>query len=166
MFIRPATETDASALAALSIEVWVGTYIHDGVNAHFADYAITEFSPERFRSLVQDPDEVILVSENKEGVDGYLRLSFNRPAPVPGCHETEISTLYVQPRHQGKGIGAALMDEALKVCRERGNRSPWLLVNSENALALEFYHAKGFMTVGHSYFEINEQAYRNEVLSL
>ncbi|WP_282076669.1 GNAT family N-acetyltransferase [Epibacterium ulvae] len=166
MYIRKAIEADASALAALSIEVWINTYIREGIDAHFADYALAEFSTAKFTTALNDPNEVFLASQNSVGIDGYIRLSFNRPAPVPGCHETEISTLYVQPRHQGKGIGAALLEAALKICRERGNRSPWLLVNSENDSALEFYHAKGFMTVGQSYFEIKDQSYRNDVLSL
>ncbi|WP_311202217.1 hypothetical protein [Leisingera sp. S132] len=38
--IRPAGMHDCSSLAALSIEVWAGTYLRNGISAHFADYVL------------------------------------------------------------------------------------------------------------------------------
>ena len=38
--IRRAEERDASSLAAVSIEVWVNTYLRDGVSPVFADYVL------------------------------------------------------------------------------------------------------------------------------
>ncbi|RQP15983.1 MAG: GNAT family N-acetyltransferase, partial [Brucella intermedia] len=71
MGLRTAQISDASVLAAISIEVWLGTYIRRGVNAFFADYVLSEFTEEKFRSLIEDADEHIVVSENKDGLDGF-----------------------------------------------------------------------------------------------
>lgn len=62
MNLRPAQAADASSLAALSIEVWLGTYIRNGVNGFFADYALTQFTTERYRAWLDDPDEHVIVS--------------------------------------------------------------------------------------------------------
>ncbi|MBT3141508.1 GNAT family N-acetyltransferase [Phaeobacter gallaeciensis] len=165
MQLRPATLSDAPGLAALSIEVWLGTYIKDGVTPFFASYALDAFTAERFTKVLQDPGEHILVSERGQGIDGFVRITQNKPAPVPGCSDIEISTLYVQPRHHGHGTGLALLDAGLRICATLGAKSPWLTTNSENAQALGFYRAQGFETIGQTHFRIEDQAYLNDVLT-
>ncbi|MGV6805041.1 MAG: N-acetyltransferase family protein [Ruegeria sp.] len=104
MTLRPATLSDASSIAAISLEVWISTYLKQGVGAFFADYALEEFTTLKSGKLIADPNQYILVSDNEEGIDGFIRISLSSKAPVDGCFETEIATFYVQPRHHGKGI--------------------------------------------------------------
>jgi len=165
MNFRAAKKTDASTLAAISIEVWVGTYLRKGVNAFFADYALSEFTASRFEAILGNRDEHIIVSENEVGLDGFIRMTSGKTAPVPGCSTTEITTLYVQPRHHGKGIGKGLLQEGLRKCAADGVPSLWLAVNSENTSAIDFYLAPGFQNVGQTHFRIGEEAYLNEVLA-
>ena len=61
--IRKAEERDASSLAAVSIEVWVNTYLRDGVSPVFADYVLAEFTAQKFRNAICDPDLAIWVRE-------------------------------------------------------------------------------------------------------
>lgn len=163
MRLRPALITDAASMAAISIEVWIGTYLKRGVSGFFAEYALAEFTVAKTKALIADPAQVILVSENADGIDGFIRLSSPSNAPVPGCSDTEIATFYVQPRHQGKGIGAALLDAALAQCDERGAGSVWLTTNAENAPAIAFYLARGFHYMGETHFRIADQGYLNNV---
>lgn len=92
MTLRRATQSDASSLAAIAIEVWIGTYLKKGVSAFFADYALETFTPAKMRALLRDPGQFILVSENDEGIDGFIRVSRASPAPVLGCSDVEIAT--------------------------------------------------------------------------
>lgn len=163
--LRNATLSDAPSLAALSLEVWLGTYIKDGITPFFASYALDAFTAERFTVPLQDPTEHFLVSERGQGIDGFVRVTQGKTAPVAGCSDTEITTLYVQPRHHGHGIGLALLDAGLQICASLGATNPWLTTNSENTPALGFYRAQGFETIGHTHFEIEDQAYLNDVLS-
>lgn len=165
MKTRLAAASDASSLAALSIEVWLGTYLRQGVNGFFADYALAEFTRTNFQTLLADPNEYVVVSENTDGIDGFIRVSTGKPAPIDGCSDTEISTLYVQPRHHGRGVGKALLTVGLRHCQDNAVSSIWLTTNSENTPALDFYHAQGFKDVGHTHFQIQDQAYLNTVLS-
>ncbi len=57
MTLRLAQVSDASSIAALSIEVWIGTYLKRGVNAFFADYALGEFTPAKAAQLIADPTQ-------------------------------------------------------------------------------------------------------------
>lgn len=165
MTLRKAQKSDASSLAAISIEVWVGTYLKHGVSAFFADYALSEFTAPKSEKHLADPNQFILVSENDEGIDGFIRVSSGSIAPVSGCSQVEISTFYVQPRHHGKGVGKALLAAALERCRELGATSVWLTTNAENAPAISFYLKQGFEHVGETYFRIGNEGYLNNVYS-
>ncbi|EEW60782.1 acetyltransferase, gnat family [Ruegeria sp. TrichCH4B] len=165
MTLRPARPEDASSLAALSLEVWIGTYLRRGINAHFADYVLSEFTPARLEALIQAPDQNIIVSQNQDGIDGYIRVSHRCPDPLAGDHQTEVATLYVQPRHHGKGIGRALLSAGMRAAQEAGAASVWLTTNSENAPAIAFYLAQGFERIGITQFRIEDQAYQNDVFA-
>ena len=165
MHLRPATISDASSIAALSIEVWIGTYLRRGINGFFADFILAEFTTSKIEKILNDPKEFVLVSDNVDGIDGFIRLSASKKAPVEGCSDTEVSTFYVQPRHHGKGLGKALLNGAIKQCKHNGITDFWLATNSENTPAIGFYLSNGFVHVGHTHFELQDQAYLNNVYS-
>ncbi|QFT71926.1 GNAT family N-acetyltransferase [Ruegeria sp. THAF33] len=166
MRLRPARKSDAASLAALSIEVWISTYLRHGVSAFFAEFALSEFTTARFEALLEEGKDLLIVSENRDGIDGYIRLAEGRPAPIDGLSDLEIVTFYVQPRHHGKGIGSALLQVAIDHCRNKDRTEIWLTTNSENAPAIDFYLSKGFRQVGVTDFRIADQAYPNHVLAL
>jgi len=163
MTLRKPTISDASSIAAISLEVWIGTYLKRGVSAFFADYALEEFTPAKTAALISDPTQFMLVSQNDEGIDGFIRVSTASKAPVAGCSEMEISTLYVQRRHHGKGIGKRLLNAAFQHCNEMAVPSVWVATNAENAPAIAFYLAQGFKHAGETHFHIEDQPYLNNV---
>ncbi|UWQ14957.1 GNAT family N-acetyltransferase [Aliiroseovarius sp. M344] len=135
MTFRAAKLSDASSLAALSIEVWLGTYIKHGVNAFFADFALAEFTASNFEAILSDPDELVIVSEMADGIAGYIRVSF----------------------------GKALLAQAFRHCRNRAVKKVWLATNSDNTPAIEFYLLHGFRRIGQTDFTIGDQRYPNDV---
>jgi len=163
--LRPAQASDASSLAALSLEVWIGTYLRQGISAHFADHVLADLTPARLLERIEDVRQTLIVSQNREGIDGYIRLVRGHPDPVAGDHGTEIATLYVQPRHHGRGLGRALLHAGVEAARKGGASSLWLSTNSENARAITFYLAQGFSRIGTSDFRIDDQAYQNDVFA-
>lgn len=163
--LRPARLDDASSLAALAIEVWVGTYLRLGVNAQFADYVFGELTPTRFRELLQMPSETFIVSQNLEGIDGFIRITDGSQPPNGPGSAVEIATLYVQPRHHGRGLGKALLQAGLRHCAELGGDAPWLTTNAQNSAAIAFYQDQGFLVTGQTHFRIGADAYLNEVLT-
>ncbi|SMR81926.1 Ribosomal protein S18 acetylase RimI [Aliiroseovarius halocynthiae] len=163
MTLRDAIPSDAPSIAAISIEVWIGTYLKRGVRPFFADYALSEFTVAKTEALIRDPNQFMLVSENEDGIDGFIRVSFGSADPVGGSAATEISTLYIQPRHHGKGIGKHLLEAAFQKCRAQGVDAVWLATNAENDPAIAFYLSQGFKQVGETYFSIDDQRYLNNV---
>jgi ribosomal protein S18 acetylase RimI-like enzyme len=163
MPLRPATRSDASSIAAISIETWLTTYLKRGVSAFFADYVLETFTTAKTEQLITDPAQFILVSENTDGLDGFIRLTSGTTAPVAGCSDTEIATLYVQPCHHGKGIGKMLLQAAVDHACAKGIASLWLTTNAENLPAIAFYRAQGFTHIGDTHFRIGAQGYLNHV---
>lgn len=159
MMYRAATPSDASSLAALSIEVWVGTYLKEGVAGHFAEFALAEFTVSKMAGLVADPTQVMVVAQDSGGLVGFIRLSLGVTAPVSGCGDVEIATLYVQPRHHGKGIGKRLLAEGMA----QVEGGVWLATNAQNDPAIAFYLHSGFRKMGETHFCIGEEKYLNNV---
>lgn len=93
-------------------------------------------------------------------------MSANSQAPVDIASELEITTLYVQPRHHGRGLGRTLLKSGLQFCLDAGQPSTWLAVNAVNEKATAFYLANGFERAGQTHFIIGDQAYPNHVLQL
>lgn len=162
--IKHAGIEDASSLAAVGIEVWLNTYIRNGVNAFFADYALSHFTTTSFEAILSKTDNFILVSENGIGIDGFVHMTLGSPAPVKGCSDLEIVKLYVQPRHQGSGAGGRLLAAALQWCASTDRPDVWLAVNADNPRATDFYLRKGFAKAGDTVFQIGDQSYPNHVL--
>lgn len=155
---RAPTPADASSLAALSIEVWVGTYLKHGVSGVFADFVLEEFTAAKMAALIDDPAQRVIVAEETDGIVGFIRLC-EGVAPVAGCGGVEIVTLYVQPRHHGKGIGTQLLAQACALVKE----PVWLSTNAENDPAIAFYLREGFRQVGETHFRIGDEGYLNNV---
>lgn len=162
--IRPATAEDCASLAALSIEVWLGTYLRQGISRTFAEYVLGQYTPDHFAASLENPKECLLVSQNRDGIDGYIRVINDRPSPAGGPSRTEISTLYVRPGRQGQGTGASLLKGGLQACGNLTWDAPWLISNSENKRAIDFYLSHGFAKAGLTYFRIRADKYPNDVL--
>ncbi len=124
---------------------------------------MSEFTPSIIEKRLADPRHYFLISENEQGIDGFIQVSSDSAAPVSGCSKTEISTFYVQPRHHGKGIGKKLLNAALLYCQEQSAESVWLATNAENDPAIAFYLGQGFLHVGETHFRIGKEAYLNNV---
>ena len=165
VMIRKAEVRDASCLAAVGVEVWLNTYVRDGVSPLFADYVLSEFTPEKFRNSIVNPDLAIWVSENRLGIDGFVTVRSHAEPPPANYSPMEVETLYVRPRHQSSGRGAALLNQALDHCRSRKAESAWVKVNAENRRAIDFYLRLGFRKVGTTHFIIADQAYENDVMA-
>lgn len=48
------------------------------------------------------------------------------------------------PKHQGSGIGSSLLEQGVKVLKERGVKELRVIVERYNRIGRRFYEAKGF----------------------
>ncbi|MGO4832940.1 N-acetyltransferase family protein, partial [Rhizobiaceae sp. 2RAB30] len=106
MFIRTASERDLPSIRTLLVETWHATY--DGI---YGAERVTEIT-DRWHSiaalkarLVKPRSEFLVADDGKE-IGGMAFAS----ADADG-RTVELRSLYVRPRHQGRGIGGLLLEE-------------------------------------------------------
>jgi ribosomal-protein-alanine N-acetyltransferase len=74
-------------------------------------------------------------------VVGYYGLMF-------AVDEAHVTTVAVDPGHQGKGVGTAIMAHAMALARDAGMRHVSLEVAAGNERAQRLYRRFGFLPVG------------------
>jgi ribosomal-protein-alanine N-acetyltransferase len=62
--------------------------------------------------------------------------------------EAEILTVAVEPAWRGRGVGRALMADAIRRAANEGAQTMFLEVDETNIAALALYHHLGFVKVG------------------
>jgi ribosomal protein S18 acetylase RimI-like enzyme len=95
----------------------------------------------RVRELLAGGDTVVLVVGDRPSGLAVLRF---RAAIWSSGLECYLAELYVVPSLRGKGIGRALMEEALRYARERGADTMDIGVDEPDVAARRLYESLGF----------------------
>lgn len=145
--IRPMQPADVPAAAAIAVAAWRTTY-----RGLLADEAIDAQTEDAHTAalktlLPSEPPIVLLVAEEGHAVRGFAVAAASRDDDA-AAHEGELWGIYVQPGHQGSGIGTALMRVALDRLRGRGFSEATLWMLEGNRLADAFYRARGWTPDG------------------
>ena len=141
--IRRARAKDAGALVALAESVASepeGWLITDGAWRTAAD------ERRYLRALRRYKNAAVFVAEGPEGIVG--RLSLGRD-PHPASRHVADLGLMVAADHRRRGIGRALLDQAVAWAGEVGVRKLELHVFPHNEAAIALYESFGFRREGY-----------------
>ncbi len=162
--VRPATEADASALAAVAAATFPLACPPHTTDAAITHFIATVLSEERFTEYLADPARDLVLAETSDGAAvGYAMLVHGEPADadVAGAIRVrptvELSKCYVLPGHHGAGVAALLMRASLDAAAARKAEGIWLGVNEENERAQRFYGKHGFEKVGAKRFLVGDR---------
>jgi RimJ/RimL family protein N-acetyltransferase len=139
LIVRPAVTADAEALVRLGRsvaaegELWL-TYGRS-----------TSDERRNVKSVRRDPNSAVFVAETPAGVVG--RLSIARDGSSVSHHVAELG-LMVAAGERRRGIGTALMEEAVKWARGSGVTKLELHVFPHNEPAIALYRKLGFEEEG------------------
>ncbi|MDD9304577.1 MAG: GNAT family N-acetyltransferase [Desulfobacter sp.] len=86
---------------------------------------------------------------------GYICIDLK--AKIDDTKAYEIVTLYVQEHFQKKGVGTKLIEH---ITKEHGPKQ-WLTTWTYNDNAIQFYRHLGFVPVGETYFEFDNERHKN-----
>jgi ribosomal protein S18 acetylase RimI-like enzyme len=95
----------------------------------------------RVTELLRGGDTVVLLGGG--GPDGLAVLRFRLAIWSAGL-ECYLAELYVKPSARGRGLGRALVEEALRVARERGADTMDLGTDETDTVARRLYETSGF----------------------
>lgn len=140
MWVRTASQQDATAIQALLKDVWHATYDdiygREKVSALTADWHKTAI----LQKQMKRPSSEFLVVDDGKNLSG---MAYGR---MKSDTELMLHQLYVSAEHQGKGQGGDLLNELLSCFPEA--RTVTLQVDEENPGAIEFYKKFGFEQTG------------------
>jgi RimJ/RimL family protein N-acetyltransferase len=139
LIVRPAAPADADALVELGRAV-------AGEDELWLTYDRSRADERRnVKSIRRDPNVAVFVAESPAGVVG--RLSIARDHGPHSRHVAELG-LMVAAGQRRRGIGTALMEEAVKWARGSGITKLELTVFPHNEPAITLYRKLGFREEG------------------
>jgi GNAT superfamily N-acetyltransferase len=130
--LRPATEADFEALLDLSVRVMRADLERIG-----------RFDPERRRARMRAGLPALQVIEGDAGPLGCIGLARDAGG-------LEVHSFYIEPHAQGRGLGRAVLDAALR-------EHPGLPVRIEvlkGSPARRFWEGQGFQVTGEAAFDL------------
>jgi ribosomal protein S18 acetylase RimI-like enzyme len=137
--LRRATRPDLPALVALLAADDLGAS-RDGIRGP-ADRDAYERA---FRTIDQDPAQLLLAAEAQERVVGTLQLSFIPGLSRRGALRAQIESVRVAPAMRGRGLGEALFTWSIAEARRRGCALVQLTTDKTRVDAHRFYERLGF----------------------
>lgn len=131
MSSKPVAETDLE-------ELWVVAEVALRVSVMLPSDVLEDLLEHTRKNIVgyiSRPDCVFLKYEENAEIIGFILIK----------EYWNLSDLFVLPEHQSKGVGSALLLEALAICRLQSTRQSVRLNSSINAV--RFYSRHGFSEV-------------------
>jgi phosphinothricin acetyltransferase len=141
MQIRPATEADAEALAAI-----YGHHVLQGFGT-FEEVPPSAAEMDERRRAITAYGLPYLVAETAGQVLGYAYAGPFRPRAA--YRFAVEDSVYIAPDQVGKGVGRAVLSAVLQACEDLGMRQAVAVIgDSQNAASIGLHRALGFEHAG------------------
>lgn len=141
MFVRTVGERDLAAVRALLVETWHATYDRTYGEARVTRMTDAWHSIEALRARLAQPRSEFVVADDGAEIAGMAFAAADESGKT-----VTLRQLYVRPDRQGRGIGGMLLDEVVESFPDANMIT--LEVDPDNAKAIAFYEAQGFVHVG------------------
>jgi len=152
--LRLANPSDAYSLAEMHVATWQVAY-RGLLPDDFLDGLTVAARAERWQQILTDSPRQIWVACEDDRIVGFASLGVSRDDDALSNQTGEIYAMYVHPDEWRRGIGSALMAQALHVLKLLGYAEATLWVLRDNRRARDFYQASGFVSDGAAKIDIN-----------
>jgi ribosomal protein S18 acetylase RimI-like enzyme len=154
IFIRIASEKDAALIADLSRETFYNAFAVYNTKADMDKFMNEVFSREKLMAELDFPNNIFLIAYTGNEVAGYVRMrDKNIPEVSLGTGNIiEIARIYTLSSVIGKGVGTAMLNECLRIARQKQREYIWLGVWEKNDKAIRLYERFGFNKFGEHEF--------------
>ncbi|MGB6034452.1 MAG: GNAT family N-acetyltransferase [Bacteroidota bacterium] len=140
--VREWSQEDFPVVRRILWTTWVATYGSFVPEHDLRWYLDTHYSTPALTDLLARPDVRGYLGEIDGRPAGWMRTTMNQDE-----RRLFVSSLYVLPGEQGRGIGSRLLREAERSAREQSATELWLGVMEQNVGAISWYRKKGFQFI-------------------
>lgn len=144
--IRTYRPEDLPRLQQITAETFEPVSIDRNMERILGPFGPTDWKTRKVATIAEDcrvqPDGVFVAEDEWGAVVGYVTTRLN---PTSGVGW--IPNLAVDPAHQGRGIGRALLEHALEFFRERGMVVAKIETLEQNPIGQTLYPSLGFIEV-------------------
>jgi ribosomal protein S18 acetylase RimI-like enzyme len=140
--IRTWQKSDLGAIRRITWQSWISTYSSFIPESDLTAYFDIHYTEASLLAMFDDPFTQVFIAEVDNHIAGYARLFFNRDE-----NRLYVSSLYLLPEFEGKGIGMKLLEWGEGYAAEKGLGELWIGVMVKNRQALLFYRKVGFQFV-------------------
>lgn len=148
--VRLATSADLDGIQVVARKTWHVTYrglIPEDVQQRLIGQW---YSLEGLRRSLKAEGSWLFVAQVGDEVIGFAQFVVRRDGLG------QLMRIYVLPKHQGSGIGSALLEQGVRVLKQRGVNELRVIVERDNMIGRRFYEAKGFRWLRNFVDEIRE----------
>ena len=142
MTIRGWRAGDLEDVRRITWATWVEAYASFIPEADLRAYFDTAYTRDELAKLLVSPHFRGLIVEENGAAIGYAKV-----VHAPEEQKCYLSSLYVLPGHQGKGIGSLLLQHAERHAVAFGTHEIWLGVMVQNTRTMQWYERIGFVFV-------------------
>lgn len=155
--IRIADKRDAELIAALSQQTFIETFAPMNSKENMEKFLQESFSNEILKKEVGISGNIFLLAYEDDKPLGYVRLrEDNNPPELAGTNSMEIARIYAVKDAIGKGVGKLLMQECIRIAKQKGKSLIWLGVWENNKRAIDFYIKWGFEKFATHIFKLGD----------
>ena len=165
---RRCTPDDAEAIASLGARLFVQAYGPTHPEPDRSTYLAKAYSVEVIADAIRSEGSSVFVVEDSQGAPiayAHMASTMECPPGVEGRRTFEVVRFYVDGAHQGRGVGAMLMNHCCDVARQAGGDVIWLQTWSQATWAIGFYLRIGFKIVGKKPFYFGERVDEDHVMA-
>jgi len=152
---------DVDILVAIGKLTFLETFQADNHPKDILDYVNNTMSRENIAKQVQNPNSYFYLAtitiNGKIDFAGYLKVNFSTAqTELQDANALEIERIYVVQEYQGRNIGQALLNKAIKIARKHRKQYVFLGVWERNTSAIAFYKKNKFVQFSTHTFQLGE----------
>jgi N-acetylglutamate synthase-like GNAT family acetyltransferase len=97
-----------------------------------------------FEEIDIDPNQALMVVENSNKIIGTCHLTFMPSLTFQGSKRMNIEAVRIDQAFRNQGIGEWMIQQSIKLAKERGCKIIQLTTNKKRSQAKKFYEKIGF----------------------
>ncbi len=138
--IKKVSDDELDRLREISIKTFAASFAEANTPENMQSYLDENFSGEQLKKELFNPYSDFYFATFKQKIIGYLKINTGQAqTELKNQNSLEIERIYVLKEFQGKKVGQALFDSALRTARTKKCNMIWLGVWEKNEGAIRFY---------------------------